>query len=121
MRRNGFAAANGIHPLIGLSLDADAGWVDGERPGDCRSHRVDVIPDLRRLEEHGGVDVADLITALPGERRRPRQQIEAGGVLPGVVAIWKMTADVSQSDGAQHRVGDRMTDDIRVRVSERVE
>src|SRR3954451_11337808 len=106
MRRNGFAAADRIHPLVGLSLDADAGWVDGERPGHCRSHRVDVIPDLWRLEEHGGVDVADLVTALPDERRRPGQQIEAGRVLPARIAIWKMTADVSQSDRAEHRVGD---------------
>src|SRR5262249_35977660 len=46
------AAADGIDALVGLALDADARRVDVERLREARAHLVDVVLDLRSLENH---------------------------------------------------------------------
>src|SRR5262252_10752503 len=70
------AAADGVHSLVGLALDADAFDPDPERGRNARAHRTDVIPDLRPLENHRDVDVADLEALRGDQRGRALQQIE---------------------------------------------
>ncbi len=119
VRRDGLAAADGVHALVGLALDAHARDVEADRPGNRRPHRVDVAADFRRFENHRHVHVADLESLLRHERYRPPQQIDARRVLPLRIRVGKVTSDVAEAGAAENRVGDRMADDIRVRVAQR--
>src|SRR6476661_6124812 len=77
MGRDGLSAPHGVDPLVGFALDAHAAGVDANRLGDCRAHRVDVILDLRPLEDHCDVDIADLELLRGHERHRAAKQIVA--------------------------------------------
>ena len=88
-------------------------------PATDAPHRVDMIADLRRLEDDGHVDVADLEPAVVHQRDDATQQIEAVRVLPPRIGVGKMAADVAEAGGAENRVGQRVADDVGVGVAER--
>src|SRR5262249_21289544 len=87
--RNGLAAADRVHPFVRLALDADAIDADADRGRDAGAHLLDMILDLRPLENHGHVHVADLELPLAEERNGAPQQIEARRVLPTRIGIRK--------------------------------
>src|SRR6185436_18781410 len=100
----------------GLAFDAHAGNVDADRAGDGRTHRVNIVANLRRFQDHGDVDVPDFEVAFGGERGRPPEEIEARRVLPPRVRIGKVPPDVAETCGAENGVGDRVAHDICIRV-----
>src|SRR5471030_2305362 len=84
------APADGVDPFVRFALDADARDVDADRSGHRRAHRVDVVANLRRLENHGDVDIADHEAMLDHELHDASQQIEAVGILPARIEIGKV-------------------------------
>src|SRR2546430_3106858 len=100
MSRDRLAAPDGVDTLVGLALDADARDVDVERLCDARAHLIDRILDLRPLENHGDVQVADLVAGAGRHRARGGEQDEAVGPLPLRVAVGKLPADVAETGRA---------------------
>jgi len=119
VRGDGLTAADGVHALVGLALDAHAIAIDAERLRQPRAHRLDCILDFRALENHRHVEVADLVAVVPHHPRRFAQQDETVGVLPPRIRIGEMTPDVAESDGAEDGVGGRVADDVGVGVPQR--
>src|SRR5438034_6541070 len=115
---NGLAAADGVDPLVGFSFDAHARGVDADRLRDGRPHRVNMIANLRRLEDDRHVDVPDLEAVFRRQRDGACEQIQARRVLPARIRVREVPPDVAQARGAEDRVGDRVADDVGVRVPE---
>src|SRR5258707_207476 len=80
--------------LVGLALDADAIDRDAEHVRQPGTHRVDVRRQLRALENHGRVDVADGETAFADDLHGTAQQVDARRALPLRIRVRKMPADV---------------------------
>ena len=115
--------------LLGrLRLDVDLIDVDAERAGDALAHRRDVRRQLRRLRDHGRVDVADLPARGPHAARRLGEQRERIGARYCASVSgkwWPMSPSAAAPNSAsviawQQRVGIGMAEQaVRVRRSRR--
>src|SRR5579862_8345487 len=118
LRGDSLAAAHGVNALVGFRLHADTIDANAEHTRERLTDGVDMSAELRRLEHHRDVDVPDFEALPGGHPHRPAQQVEAARVLPLRIGIGKVAADIAETRRAEHRVSGRVTDNIRVRVSQ---
>ena len=119
VRGDGFAAADGVDAFVGLALDAHAIDVNTKRAGEAGAHRVDRILDFWTLQDHGDVEVADLVAVLAHHRGGLPQQLDAVGVFPTRVRVGEVTADVAQPGGAEDCVRGGVARDVGIGMAER--
>src|SRR5689334_6739451 len=119
MRGDGFTAADCVEAFVRLPLDAHARRVDAERVGHRDLHRLDVIAQLRRFEDHRHVHVEDVETRGCGKCRGLTQKIDARGSLPPRIRIGEMPSDVAEVACAEHGVGGGVARDVAVGVRDR--
>src|SRR5688572_139933 len=114
MRGDGLAASDSVDAFIGLCFDADRGTLEEvrQRLADGRHERR----EPRLFEDDRDVDRRDAPSALADDGSRPADEVEARRVLPSRIRIGKMTSDVATRRGAEHRIAERMTDDVAVGV-----
>ena len=73
---------------------------------------------LRRLRDHGAVDVLDREAGSLDACGALAQQHAAVGALERRVRVGEVAADVAERRRAEQRVGDRVQQHVRVRVAE---
>src|SRR3954468_17856293 len=98
--RDRLASADGVDPFVRLAFDTHPRGIEAEGGGERRAHRVHMIANFRRLENHRDVDVPDHEALFSRELNRAPEQVEAIGVLPTGIGVSKMATDVAQSGGA---------------------
>ncbi len=116
-RLHGLAAADRAHAFGRLGLDADLIDRHAERAGDALAHRRDVRRQLRRLGDHGRVDVADLPAGGLDPPRRLGKQRQRIGTAVLRVGVGKVVADVAERGRAEERIGDRVAERIGIRMA----
>ena len=99
LRGDGFAATHGIQSLAGFSLDADAILADVKGVGQTLSHQIDMLAEFRSFEHHGRVGVGDIKAPFVGQPDDTRKQLQAVGVLPLLITVRKMHAEVAFAQG----------------------
>ena len=116
-RRGALAAADEAHPLAGRRLHVHGVLGHAERAGERRRDRRPVRQQLRALQQHGGVDVADGQAGRRERRDDVAQQPERVGVLPLRLGVGEVRADVAQACGAEQRVDHRVREHVGVGVA----
>ena len=116
MNRQPLALPQSIHPLVRGGLDAHLAGVDSKDPSDAGTDGRYVRHDLRALPDEHEVHVAD----LPAQRgylgNRPTRDHRGIHALEGSVSVGEIVPDVPQASRSQNRVGNRVQEDIRIRM-----
>src|SRR5882762_2120866 len=92
--------------FVGLAFYADGRHVDAHRGGERLPHPLDVRKYFRLLGNHDGIDVGHGEPGLPDDLDGTRQQVDAVGILPCRIRIWKMPPDVTLRARAEDGVYD---------------
>lgn len=110
--------ADGVYPLVGLSLDVDAAGLDGEDAGEVGADGVLVGREFRAFEDDGGIEVFEAPAEGGGAVGGGAQ--EDLGVL-GLVArvgVGEELADVGEGKGAEDGVGDGVVEGVTIGVGD---
>jgi hypothetical protein len=89
-------------------------WGDSEGIGDVLPHHVHVRGDVRRLENHGRIDVPHR-EQVPGKKIGDMpEKYDAGDPLEARVGVGEVRADIAERGGAQECVRHRVQEHVRV-------
>ena len=103
--------------LVRRCFDPNTKRVDGQRFSQPLFHHGHMRSDFRLLGKDRAVDVHDLSVAQTHLAGGLLEENPAGRIFPLRIGIWKKGADIARAKRAQHRVANRVHDNIRVRVA----
>jgi hypothetical protein len=111
------SAADRAHALGRRRLHVHARAGQSERIGQPRADRVPVRADLGSLEHDGRVDVDGLEPFRGHQRHHLAQQLDGIRVVPALVGVGEVVADVAEPRRAAQRGHDRVREDVGVGVT----
>ena len=118
VRGDAAAVARVAHPLAGLRLHADPRDVEPEHVRERVAHRG-TAAKASALNDDRRVDVRDRPAVPHGELVARREQPQRVGVLPLLVGVGKVRAEIAERARTEERVADRVGQHVAVAVSER--
>src|SRR6266446_6440707 len=95
VRSNRFAAADGVHALVGFGLEIDLFGLDAQ-----------------------GVDVANRKAAVHKKFADTLEKMKAGNTLPFRVGVGEMRPDVAEASGAEERIANGVGEDVAVGMAD---
>src|SRR5881296_3404884 len=107
-----------VENCLRFAFDVDVIGRNTEDFGDLRLHLRKIRQQLVALSEDVRIDVADFISFLPNEIGRTPQEFETRNPLVSIIGIRKHLTDIAETTGAKQGIGDGVTKDIAIGMSD---
>src|SRR5215212_11619982 len=106
-----------VESFAGLCFHTHATGIDSQHARDVFAHGVDVGPEFWCFEQNCRVDVDYVKTAFAGQPHHPRKQFKTTCATPLWIFFGEMHSDIAFAKSAEDRVGDSVTQRVRIRVA----
>src|SRR6476646_1395704 len=118
MRGDGFAAADSVNAFVGLGFEMNVIDGDAQSAGEGFAHFRKVRTQLRLFQDDDGIDVLDGEVFFVEQFLGVLEKKKTVRAFPFWIGVRKMRADIAETSGAEHRVTERMRQNVAVGVSD---